>query len=157
MRVKIFQIRLTDEHQQTDQDRLNNFMEMVTVRKTANHFVDGQPNSWSVIVYYEPKPIPKQDGKTDKNISVDKDVTSADTPLTTHEKEIFETLRQWRQDRANELNLPSYVICSNAELTSIAKIKPQTVDDLAKIKGFGGGGQKVAKYGEDIIAVLNSV
>jgi hypothetical protein len=37
----------------------------------------------------------------------------------------------------------------------IAKVKPQTLSDSSKIKGFGG--QKISKFGEDIIALLNSI
>lgn len=40
---------------------------------------------------------------------------------------------------------------------TIAKIKPQSLDELSKVKGFVSGGQKIAKYGDDIIAVLNSI
>jgi superfamily II DNA helicase RecQ len=47
------------------------------------------------------------------------------------------------------------MVCHNTELLTIAKIKPQTLDELSKIKGFGG--RKIAKFGYDIIAVLNSI
>jgi ribonuclease D len=51
--------------------------------------------------------------------------------------------------------LPTYLISSNTELLTIAKVKPKAVSDLMKIRGFAG--QKIAKHGEDIIALLNSV
>ena len=47
------------------------------------------------------------------------------------------------------------MICSNKELISIAKVKPQNFEELEKIKGFAG--QKIAKFGSDIIALLNSI
>lgn len=47
------------------------------------------------------------------------------------------------------------MVAHNAELMSIAKMKPQTVEDLPKIKGFGE--RKIAKYGDDIITILNSI
>jgi superfamily II DNA helicase RecQ len=68
---------------------------------------------------------------------------------------IYEALKQWRFDKASVLGLPAYLISSNGELITIAKVKPQTIDELAAIKGFGG--QKIAKYGEEILALLNSV
>jgi ribonuclease D len=46
-------------------------------------------------------------------------------------------------------------VCSNAQLATIAKLRPQTVDELMKIKGFSE--QKTARHGGDIIALLNSV
>lgn len=44
---------------------------------------------------------------------------------------------------------------SRQELITIAKVKPQSLDELSKIKGFGG--QKISKFGDDIIALLNSI
>jgi superfamily II DNA helicase RecQ len=35
----------------------------------------------------------------------------------------------------------------------IAKIKPETMEELEKVKGFGE--VRTKKYGEDILAVLN--
>ena len=37
----------------------------------------------------------------------------------------------------------------------IAKTKPSNLEDLEKIKGFAG--QKIAKFGKDIIALMNSI
>ena len=68
---------------------------------------------------------------------------TTDCELTEDEKLIYNALRQWRNDKATNLNLPSYVIAHNTQLMTIAKLKPQTLDDFFNIKGFGG--QKVAK------------
>lgn len=149
MKVKVFQIRLLNEFLQGDQDELNNFLNLVNVKKTATQLVSGQGDYWSVLVFYT------YEKSTSKIKSSDKISFPADIDLSEEEKKIYETLKQWRFDKALELKLPSYLITSNAELISVAKVKPQTADDLIKIKGFGG--QKTAKYGNDIITVLNSV
>jgi len=47
------------------------------------------------------------------------------------------------------------MICHNIELVTIAKEKPTKVEDLNKIKGFGK--RKIAKFGDDIISLLNSI
>lgn len=47
------------------------------------------------------------------------------------------------------------MVCHNTELMTVAKVRPQTLGDFLYIKGFGE--QKIAKFGEDIIAVLNSI
>lgn len=149
MRVKVFHIRLTKDNLQNDQDSLNNFLDSVTVKKTATEFINGQPNFWSILVFYDDQKIEKQEKTSDK-ISI-----TDENELTAEEKSIFATLRQWRQDKATQLNIPNFMVCHNTELLTIAKIKPQTLDELSKIKGFGG--QKIAKFGDDIIAVLNSI
>jgi len=149
MKVKVFHIRLTKENLQTDQDNLNNFLDSVTVKKTATELVNGQPNFWSILVFYDEQKAENQEKTSDK-ISV-----TDDNELTEDEKRIFSTLKQWRQDKATQLNIPNFMVCHNTELMTIAKVKPQTLDDLSKIKGFGG--QKIAKFGDDILALLNSI
>lgn len=148
MKVKVFHIRLTKENLQSDQDNLNNFLDSVTVKKTATELINGQPNFWSILVFYDEQ-------KTEKQETSDKISITDENELTDDEKRIFETLKQWRQDKAAQLNIPSFMVCHNTELLTISKIKPQTLDELSKIKGFGV--QKIAKFGDDIIALLNSI
>ncbi|MGB3078314.1 MAG: HRDC domain-containing protein [Saprospiraceae bacterium] len=149
MNIKLFQTRLDDKHIQQDQDAINTFMESVTVKKTATQFVIGQPDFWSVLVFYE-------NGKAHKNGSKESDKISfdAEVELTEEEKQIFVALKQWRRDRAKEVNVPEYLVCHNAELITVSKTRPRSMEDLNKIKGFGD--QKISKYGDDIIAVVNA-
>ena len=147
MQIKVFHIRLSKEHFQTDQDTINSFLSSVTVKKTATELVTGQPNNfWTILVFYE-------DLKAEK--PTDKVTVTEDNELTEDEKQIFETLKQWRQDKGNELHIPNFMVCHNKELMTIAKVKPRTLDELSRIKGFGG--QKIAKFGDEIIGVLNSI
>jgi len=150
MKVKMFHIRLTKENLQIDQDNLNGFLDNVMVKKTATKLINGYPNFWSILVFYDDQKAGRQEKNSDK-ITV-----TSDAELTEEEKRIFETLKQWRRDKASQLNVPNFLICHNTELMTIAKMRPQTLDDLSKIKGFGGG-QKIAKFGDDIITVLNSI
>lgn len=151
MKVKAFQIRLNEIHQKIDQETVNNFLSGVTVKKTASSFV-ADASYWSVLAYYtEDKPQMRliTGQKTDKLFF------PVDTELNETEKRIYEALKDWRQGKADAQGLPSYLVAGNAELITIAKIRPQNLDELLKIRGFGS--QKIAKYGEDIIALLNSV
>lgn len=148
MKVRVFHIRLTKENLQSDQDSLNDFLDSIFIEKLESELITGQPNFWSILVFYSEKKIELQRPS-------DKIAVTTDIDLTEEEKYIYNALRQWRNDKAVSLNLPSYVIAHNTHLMTIAKVKPQTLDDFIKIKGFGG--QKAAKYGEDIIAVLNSI
>lgn len=47
------------------------------------------------------------------------------------------------------------MVASNDALLSVAKCPVETADDLLKIKGFGP--RKVELYGEEIVALLNSI
>lgn len=149
MKVKVFHLRLTKENLQSDQDNLNEFLESVIVKKTSTQLINGQPNFWSILVFYDDLKTERAEKQSDK-IAV-----TSDTELTIDEKRIFDTLKQWRLDKASELNIPSFMVCHNTELMTVAKVKPQTIDDLLKIKGFGE--HKIAKFGDDILAVLNSI
>lgn len=149
MNVRIFQNRLDGEHLHQDQDALNNFMEQVTVKKTATQFVPGEPDYWSILVFYEEGKPKRAMVKEPEKLSVE-----PDEALTPEEIEVFNALKQWRRDKANVLNVPEYLICHNSDFASLSRIKPRTMDDLAKIKGFGPS--KVAKHGDEIISVLNA-
>ncbi len=149
MNLKLFQSRLDEQHILADQEEINHFMDQVRVKKTSTQFVPGEPDYWSVMIFYEngkpKKPANKEPGK----LSVDTEVE-----LTAEEKEIVAALKQWRKDKASALNLPDFMICHNAELIAVSKIKPRTMEDLVKVKGFGE--QKVLKHGDEIISVLNA-
>jgi superfamily II DNA helicase RecQ len=153
MKVKVFHIRLSREHLQQDQDRINEFIENVNVKKTALELVSGQINFWSIVVFYDD--LKESNDSKEESSRSGKISFSVDTELTEEEKKILVALRLWREEKSVELNFPSFMICSNKELISIAKTKPQNFEELERIKGFAG--QKIAKFGSDIIALLNSM
>ncbi len=149
MKAQVFQLRLTNDNLQSDQDSLNNFLNSVSVKKTATELIQGQSNFWSILVFYDEYKQEKQ------ALAPDNVILKDSTDLSDEEKTIFETLKQWRQDKATQLSVANYMICHNSELLSVAKVKPLTLGDLSKIKGFGE--QKISKFGEEILAVLNAV
>lgn len=149
MQIKLFHIRLLKEYLSEDQDNINRFLESVIVKKTSTELVTGTPNYWSIIVFYEEKNSSKETLQNKLNV-----VNEAD--LADQEHHVFLALKEWRRDKADELGLPPFMICHNGELMSLAKAKPATLEALSKIKGFGGG-QKVAKFGEDLIAFFSTI
>ena len=149
MKIKLFQSRLDEQNLRQDQEVINQFMEQVTVKKTATQFVPGEPDFWSVMVFYDDVKPPKPAYKEPEKLSVEPDIE-----LTPDEQEIVLALKQWRKDKASAMNVPDYIICHNAEIISLSKLKPRTMEDLSKVKGFGN--QKVAKHGDEIISVLNA-
>lgn len=151
MKVKHFYLRLSQQYLQIDQESLNNFLENVIVKKTVTELIDEQLKFWSILVFYEEQNNQLNAKKPDKISIIN------ENELSEEEKKIYTVLKQWRQDKASKLNVPNYVVAHNAELISIAKVKPQNIDELVKIKGFARNGRKISKYGDDIIAVLNSI
>jgi superfamily II DNA helicase RecQ len=149
MKLKVFHIRLTKENLYPDQEKINIFLENVSVKKTSATLIQGNPNFWSVLVFYNDKKVEIQNKKTEK-ISI-----PDESCLSDEEMIIYCTLKEWRNDMAKTLNIPHFIICHNAELITIAKVKPRTMEELQTIKGFGE--TKIAKFGEDILALLNSI
>ncbi len=166
MQIKLFNLRLTAEHFQSDQDGLNAFLKGKKFKKSASQFVVGTENFWSVIVFYEeentaaelpaealsanperPQTAPSQ--KTEKALPAEEML------LTPEEEAVYQTLRHWRQTKAGEQDLPVFIVAHNSELMEIARSRPGSLEALTKIKGFGV--QKTEKYGEEILAVLNAL
>ncbi|GAA4692732.1 ATP-dependent DNA helicase UvrD2 [Nocardioides conyzicola] len=75
----------------------------------------------------------------------------ADCPAS-YDEALFEQLRTWRKERADEEGKPAFVVFTDATLQLIAEHKPQTPDALLKINGIGRS--KVEKYGEDVLALV---
>lgn len=67
---------------------------------------------------------------------------------------IVNNLKEYRNSVAFQKSLPSYMVLSNNNIFSLARLKPTNINDLAQIQGFGA--HKIDNYGEDIIAIINS-
>ncbi|RKF28544.1 DNA helicase RecQ [Micromonospora globbae] len=65
---------------------------------------------------------------------------------------VFERLRAWRAAAAKEQGVPAYVIFHDATLRQIATDAPASLAELSRVSGVGEN--KLAKYGEQILAVL---
>ncbi|MGI5130266.1 DNA helicase RecQ [Pseudonocardia sp. CA-107938] len=65
---------------------------------------------------------------------------------------VFERLREWRGATAREQGVPAYVIFHDATLREIATRKPADLAALGRISGIGEN--KLAKYGEGVLAAL---
>ncbi len=58
MKIKVFNIRLTKEFFQEDQDVVNNFLELVELKKTYSHFVSSDKGDyWSAVIFYREKEV----------------------------------------------------------------------------------------------------
>lgn len=149
MNVKHFRVRVSGEHLQNDQNIINQFLNEVKVQKTATNFIAGMIDYWSVLVFYEPKTTNIKDSKDQEKVAV----LNYDE-LNQEEKNTLNSLKHWRTEKSSKLGLPQYMICHNSELMTIAKMKPHTIDELKRIKGFGEN--KISRYGNDIISLLQA-
>jgi superfamily II DNA helicase RecQ len=65
---------------------------------------------------------------------------------------LYEILRAWRNDKAEEEDLEAYNIVPNKVLKSIAKAQPITLRDLKAVEGMGP--KRVSRFGEEIVAIV---
>ncbi|MDT8914908.1 DNA helicase RecQ [Amycolatopsis sp. PS_44_ISF1] len=65
---------------------------------------------------------------------------------------LFERLRAWRAATAKEQGVPAYVVFHDATLRQIATEQPASLDALGTVSGVGEN--KLAKYGEGVLAAL---
>ena len=80
---------------------------------------------------------------------------TVDIDLDDQGRDLFEALRTWRVEMARKEKVPPYVIGSDRTLREIAMMRPTNESDLVLVHGIGPA--KVAKYGEAILTVIQSV
>lgn len=66
----------------------------------------------------------------------------------------FENLRRWRKQKAQELDVPAFVVFSDQTLKQLAVKNPQSMADLESIYGIGES--KLEKFGWDLLAELGN-
>jgi DNA helicase II / ATP-dependent DNA helicase PcrA len=72
--------------------------------------------------------------------------------LAPQDEPLFEALRAWRRDVADETGMPSYIVFSDRTLVAIATLRPSSAADLAGISGVGP--KKLQEWGPAVLAVV---
>lgn len=79
---------------------------------------------------------------------------AVETPLDLEQEERFLLLKKWRKQKAQELDLPAFVIFSDKTLRHLAVLNPQSLNDLSS--AYGVGESKLEKFGIDVLAELRA-
>ncbi|MBX2988363.1 MAG: ATP-dependent DNA helicase RecQ [Bdellovibrionaceae bacterium] len=64
----------------------------------------------------------------------------------------FQNLRRWRKEKAQELDIPAFVVFNDQTLRQLALKNPRSIDELRSIHGIGES--KLEKFGWDLLAQL---
>lgn len=67
------------------------------------------------------------------------------------DRDLFESLREWRRAKAAGLKRSAYLIATNRMLWMISAFVPKTKEELLQIPGWGES--KHAAYGEEVLAI----
>lgn len=72
--------------------------------------------------------------------------------VSTEDENLFEGLRLWRKETAEDLGVPPYVIFHDATLAAITKTRPGSIVALGGVSGIGE--KKLAAYGDEILRLV---
>jgi hypothetical protein len=67
---------------------------------------------------------------------------------------LFKQLKDWRNDKAKEMDLPHYMILPQKTMVSLANFLPRSLPALNLVKGMGK--KKSAVFGEEILDIIIS-
>lgn len=73
-------------------------------------------------------------------------------PLTIEEQRTVGLLKRWRKERAVEQRVPAYMICGDKTLECLARVRPETLDQLRSVYGLGDS--KIERFGIDLLTAL---
>lgn len=135
MKCKLFRIELAAAGAE---EALDAFLGTVDVDHVAAHLVAGEAPFWSVLVFYEERPV--------------REHAYREIVLTPEQKRVYEVLRAWRSGRAAVEGTMPGMIVQNRMLMELVRARAATADELA---GMGGlDAEWVAEYGEEVLEIL---
>ncbi|HKO58873.1 MAG TPA: DNA helicase RecQ [Thermoanaerobaculia bacterium] len=70
------------------------------------------------------------------------------------DRSLFDTLRSWRREEAQERGVPPYVIFSDRTLRELARIRPTTLLALREV--YGVGDAKLQEFGRKVLELLGA-
>lgn len=150
MRIKTFEIRIDPAFREYDEREVNEFLRTVRVTRLNSGCLRAR-NSWTLIAVYDEQSVAPD---AERAVQIG-ELPPRGSDLTPHECERYEALRMWRGDRAAALGRKPFVIASDRDLINVARSEISTPEDLLAITGFGP--RRAERYGEEIVAVLDSV
>lgn len=144
MQIQIFTIPVQDNAGQTEE--MNKFLRSHTVIDVDKQLINnGMTSLWTFCVRYLEGFVPAVAHSTEK--------TDYKEIL---EPEIFSkysVLRDCRKIIADKHKVPVYVVFTNEELASIARLEQANIENVSKIKGIGP--KKIEKFGNELIELFN--
>ncbi len=93
-------------------------------------------------------------GRTTRKKAAAKAAVKAPKKIDAPDGGLMEQLKAARMALAKQHRVPPYIICNDATLASMARIRPQTKNGMLSVSGMGE--VKTAKYGDAFLQVLRA-
>lgn len=140
MKLKIFTIRFDVENMEFNSTEFDVFCKKHLIQKLRPQLIHVQEMPyWTIAIEYE-------ETKTRQSKTI--------ATKTKNESPLFKKLKVWRNEYAQKIGFPPYIIASNNQLEEIATTKPISKKELQMIKGFGA--KKIDQFGNFIILIIKN-
>ena len=150
MYVRILTLRFNAALGAFDETPLQEFVKDKHLLSIRDHFFTRHEVPYlALVLTYEQQEKGAASAKNSKTAdeSWRKMIQEPDLPL-------FNTLRNWRAERARKDGIPPYIICTNRQLAEIVNLKPQSLAGFQRIDGFGN--KKGEKYGKPMLSIFRT-
>jgi ATP-dependent DNA helicase RecQ len=84
-------------------------------------------------------------GRGDRRASAE----AANATLGEYDRALFDALRTWRREEAQERGVPPYIIFSDRTLRELARVRPTTLHELRGVYGIGDA--KLEAFGDAVV------
>jgi superfamily II DNA helicase RecQ len=147
MQIKFFTIPILGGEAQAEE--LNKFMRSSRVLQSESHLVkEGEQNLWCFCIRYIENSEPVRSASSKRSSEpVDYKSTLDEASFSRYDK-----LQAIRTALFKSEGVPAYLIFTNDELASLAKIEHLTLETMQQVKGVGKA--RAEKYGKYFITVL---
>ncbi len=150
MFVRIFTLRFNPATDGFANQPVEAFLADKEVLSIHDHFfVSDHAPYLALVVCYRPSAIVDAAAKSAEGYKRERRDESWRELLTEADWPLFNALRNWRNERSKQEGIPPYVICNNRQLAAMVKMRPQSMEALRRIEGFGDA--KLGKYGKDLL------
>ncbi len=152
MRFHLFTLAFDPIIERFNDEAVQDFLADKDVESVSDHFFvrDSMPYL-TLVVYYRPQRLTSNVLVPEPKGGRQRDETWRDA-LGKEDWPLFNTLRDWRGEKARAEGIPPYVICNNRQLTEVVSRRPKTLGELGHIDGFGDA--KLKKYGPQMLAII---
>lgn len=154
MHLRVFTLKFNSALGGFNDGEMRDFLKDKEVLSVRDHFFvkDEVPYLVVVVTYNLVRPemepsSPSKRSERDRRDEWRALLEEADWPL-------FNTLRDWRNRKAREEELPTYIICTNRQLAEIAHRRPASLSKRATIEGLGKA--KLERYGAMLLQIVES-
>lgn len=130
MQVKTFVLPVLSSER--SEDELNKFLRSHRILQMERHFcTEGNGSYWAVLVEYV-------DGDPMESVPPAHRRNKQDTPqdLTEEERKRFENFKQVRRRLATENSIPAYLVFTNEELATLARVPELNAESVKGVKGI---------------------